>query len=446
MKFKNIYLTAMAILTLAFASCIQDEPELFSASNNGVYFNYDNEEDFTSNLNFATHIVHPIDSIDIELNIKILGHLTSQERKVRLIGKSIEGYEEAQIDSLPKIITFGAGEYEKTVKVCIRRPINENNTYALSLCLQPISSDIGEGIDGKEAYNVYVSCTYSEPATWKENEVYNFFGEWSKEKHIFLAREMYGDDNYTDYPASTLGMAYDAVLNHLRNYRDELPFDVPYYYCDDLSIYKFTQPDYWTPLHNFYLDDFTVRPYNAGFTFLQIAEAENLTTKTDKAYFEGDEEHIKQLNKRAVEIMQDIYDELYMTENFTSANYITRFYVPFINGADYNLREPYCWSAYAPEGKALLDHYYGTYSKEKFAFMIKTLLDADSPHATLYRMFPISRSWDSNTESYKVVLDRHYKDDTYTSYYTGEEILVSLNQFFREADTENLYNFPIISE
>ncbi len=455
MKFNKAYLIAMAALGMALASCTHDEPDFFSVSDNSVYFSATDETGTASNLNFATHIVHPIDSINIELDVKLLGHLADYERRVLLVGEPIEGYEEAIIDSLPKVVTFAPGEYQKRVELCVRRPLDEDSTYALSLRLQPISDDIGEGgaegvdADGNVAYNahdVYVSCIYSEPASWKENEVYNFFGEWTKDKHIFLARSIYGNDNYTDYTALELGGGYDSVLDFLRVHRDSLSYDVPYYFCEDITMFKFSQPDYWTELHDLYLDNFTTRPYHAGYTFLQIAQAEGLTTKTDKAYFEGDEARMQQLNSRAVEIMQDVYDKLYMTENFTTTNYATRFYVPFVEGIDYNLREPYCWSAYAPEGKALLDSYYGTYSKEKFTFMIKTLLEADSPFATLYYLFPISRTWDSKTESYKVNFDRHYKDDTYTSYYTGEEILTTLNALFREADTENIYNFPIITE
>ncbi len=455
MKLNRIYIIVMAMLGMALASCTHDEPDFFNVSDNSVYFCTTDETGTTSNLNFATHIVHPIDSIHIELNVKLLGHLTDDERQVLLVSEPIEGYGEAQIDSLPQVIAFGSGEYLKTVKLCVHRPLDEDSTYALSLRLQPISSDIGEGgaegidADGNLAYNahdVYISCMYSEPEFWKENEVYNFFGEWTKDKHILLARSVYGDDNYTNYTAFELGSGYNSVLEFMRTHRDSLNYDIPYYFCEDLTMFQFSQPDYWTELHDFYLDNFTTRPFNAGLTFLQIAKAEGLTTKTDKDYFEGDETRMRQLNKRAVEIMQDVYDGFYMTENFMTTIYNTRFYVPFVKGVDYDLREPYCWSAYAPEGKALLETYYGTYSKEKFAFMINTLLDADSPFATLYCMFPISRTWDSKTESYKVNLDSHYKDDSYTSFYKGEEILTTLNALFREADTENIYNFPIISE
>ncbi len=451
MNFNKTYLIVLATLVLALLSCTHDEPDLFEASDNGVYFNYDDEADFTSNLNFATHIVNPIDFIDIELNVKLLGHLADHERQVHLVGEAVEGYEKADIDDLPKTIVFAAGEYEKTIKIRVRRPANEDNTYATALRLQPISGDIGEGLEGKDVYNVYTSCIYSEPENWKENEVYNFYGEWTKDKHIFLARGIYGDDNYAEYTFEQLlnGNKYNYALDSLRRVRDIVNFDILYYYCDAdplITTRLFAKPDYWTEQHDQYLDNFTSRPYSAGLTFLQIAETEGLTTKTDKAYFEGDEEHIKQLNKRAVEIMQDVYDELYMIENFSTANYATRYYVPFINGLDYNLREPYCWSDNAPEGKAVLETYYGTYSREKFAFMINTLLDADSPHATLYRMFPISRTWDDKTESYKVNYDRHYKNESMTSYFTGHEILLSLNQLFREADTENKYDFPIITE
>ncbi len=443
---KTFFVTIGLMLGIAFSSCTHDEPTLFDTSSNGVYFDYKDEESLTLRLNFATRIVNPVNTIDTVLKVKLLGHLTGHERQVLLVGEAIGSYEKASIDQLPRVVTFKAGEYEKTVSIIINRPANENETYALSLRLQPISGDIGAGIEGKEAYNIYVNCAYSEPEVWKENEVYDFFGEWTKDKHIFLARDIYGNDNYVNYTADLLGGGYNAALEYLRNNRDNLNYDIPYYYSDAISIFKFTQPDYWTPLHDSYLDNFTTRPYNAGFTFLQIAEAEGLTTKTDKTYFEGDEAHLRQLNRRAVEIMQDAYDELYKTDNFTSTNYATRFYVPFIKGIDYNLREPYCWSAYAPEGKALLDTYYGAYSKEKFAFMVETLLNADSPHATLARMFPISRTWNSKTESYQVNMDRHYKNSTQTSYYTGKEILIDLNRIFREADTENKYHFPLISE
>ncbi len=437
----------LALLVFALPSCTYDEPELFEASNNGVYFNYDEEAAFTSNLNFATHIVDPIDSIEVELNIKLLGHLADHERQVLLVGDTIEGYEKANIDSLPKTIAFAAGEYEKTIKICVRRPANEDNTYATALRLQPISSDIGEGLEGKDVYNVYTSCIYSEPERWKENEIYNFYGEWTKDKHIFLARTVYGWDYYYEETSIyQLGTKYNSTLAYMRNNRDSLTYDAPYYYCDDLSPFTFEQPDYWTPLHDYYLDDFSSRPNHAGYTFIQIAQVEGLTTKTDKAYFEGDEEHLMQLNKRAVEIMQDVYDDLYKKENNSAATYYARFYVPFIHGAEYSLREPYCWSGYAPEGKALLDTYYGAYSKEKFAFMINTLLEADSPYAKLYYMFPISRTWDDKTESYMVKIDNFDRNEYTASFYKGKDILVSLNQLFREADVDNKYDFPIITE
>ncbi len=445
MIFNKAYLIAVFTFVVAISSCTHEEPELFDFSNNGIYFDYDDKEEFTSNLNFATHIVNPIEYIKLDLKVKLLGSIANHERQVLLVGKAIEGYEEAKTSTLPETITFAAGEYEKTVKVCVYRPENEEKTYALSLRFSPISSDIGTGIEGKELYNIYTSCTYSEPQTWKENEVYNFFGEWTKEKHIFLARDIYSNDNYVDYTADQLGGGYNSALDYLRNNREDLNYDIPYYYNESLSIFKFSQPDYWTELHDLYLDNFTSRPYQAGFTFLQIAEAEGLTTKTDKAYFKGDEAHLQQLNKRAVEIMQDVYDEFYMKEIYSTI-YSTKFQVPLFEDFDYNLREPYCWSTYAPEGKALLDTYYGTYSKEKFAFMINTLLKTNSPHANLAHMFPISRTWDSKTNNYKVNLDRHPKDNTNNSYYSGKEILTTLNRIFREADTENLYNFPLISE
>ncbi len=448
MKLNKAYLILTALFVFALSSCTYDEPDLFEASNNGVYFNYDDEVAFTSNLNFATHIVKPIESIDIELKIKLLGHLSDQERQVLLVGETIEGYEKANIDDLPKTIVFAAGEYEKTITICVRRPTNEDNTYATALRLQPVSSDIGEGVEGKDVYNVYTSCVYSEPKNWKENEIYNFYGEWTRDKHVFLARTVYGkDDYYEEASIYQLGIKYNSTLTYMRNNRDNLTYDAPYYYCDDLSPFTFEQPDYWTSLHDYYLDDFTNRPNHAGHTFMQIAQAEGLTTKTDKAYFEGDEEHLKQLNKRAVEIMQDVYDELYKKENNSTSNYYNRFYVPFIPEVEYNnLREPYCWSEYAPEGKALLDTYYGAYSQEKFAFMIETLLSASSPFAKLYYMFPISRTWDGKTESYKVKVDNFDKNEYTSVAYKGKDILVSLNQLFRDADAENEYNFPIITE
>ncbi len=446
MKLNRIYLIAGVVLTLAATSCSHDEPTLFNPSDNGIYFNYDEEEDFTTDLNFATHIVNPIDEVKLTVGVQLLGYISQSERQVMLIGDTVGTYAMATVDSLPRIITFNPGEYQKTATITVHRPADEENTYAIALRLKPISEDIGEGLEGKDTYRIFASCKYTEPETWKEGEAQNFFGTWTKEKHILLARDFYQDDNYVTYSAGDLGKAYDSVLRYMREHRDSIGMEVPYYYCDELSPYKFSQPDYWTEQHDLYLDNFTERPYNAGFTFIQIAMEEGLTTKTDKTYFEGDENRLKEINSRAVEIMQSVYDGLYM-KGMASTNFHTVFQVPLQKGINYKLSEPYCWSEYAPEGKALLDSYYGEYSPEKLQFMVQTIIESEYDNDTYQYLFPISRQWDEKTESYKVRdNDRLYTDETYTTYQTGKQILTELNRLFREADTDNTYNFPYITE
>ncbi len=448
MKLRKAYILITAALVLSLTACQKEEPDLFDPSNNGVYFDYEDENAFKADINFATSIVRPIDSINIDIKVKLLGYLADRERVVRLVGDSVAGQGMARIDSLPKTITFAPNEFEKVVSIMVRRPAFEDSTFATVLRLEPVSSDLGDGLEGKKTFTVLSSCTYSAPADWKDYDAYDLYGEWTKEKHIFLAAEVYQKDFYYQQTIFELGMGYDPVLAFLRDHRDSVNFDVPYYYTEDLSAFKFSRPDYWDTTLDTLVANFsstTASEYTAGLTFIQIAQAAGLTTKTDSAWFAGGEERAKEINEFAVSLMQDVYDQFYLNTRSTMS-YAYYYNVPLSPYVVYELRQPLCWSKNAPEGNALLLPYYGEYTPEKFSFMLKTLLASNSPHKSLINLFPISRQWNDETEVYDAIYDNVYKDNSYTSMYEGKDILKELNTLFRQADTENKFNFPTLAE
>ncbi len=437
MKFKHVYIAALSALGLTLTACQYDEPDFFDAKNNGIYFNYDSPESFKADLNFATHIVKPVDTIGLTLKVKLLGHLSDKERKVKLVGDSIPNYLVAQFDTLPKIITFAPNEYEKDVKIVALRPATEDEHYAAALRFEPISSDIGEGIEGKDVFNVFVSFEYLKPDNWDNSDVKLWYGEWTKEKHIFLAKNYFDNDNYANWESYDLYPAHKYVVDSVRK-TPELDFEIPYYYDAFFTNTPYFRPEYWTADHDKYIFNFNSLTQKGAqsYSFVQLAYAEGLTTKTEEEYFTGDIERLKEINVRAVELMQDIYDQ-FLLDQRNPDSYKIMYETQFHKDIDYRLRQPLCWSDKVPDANALISKYYGEYSEKKFKFMINTLLDAVPDETALYNIFPIQREYNEKADVYHVKL---YNFESFN----GEEMVKRYNELFRAADTENIYNFPLI--
>ncbi len=438
---------AIAALGLSFAACQQEEPDLFDASNNGVYFDDKNNQDLMVDLNFATRIIKPIDTLAFDVEISLLGHLSGTERRVKIVGDSIPGKLVPVFDTLPKEVVFAPFEYTKTVTLKAARPHLEDVLYGTTLRIVPINSDLGDGIEGKEKFTVYVSTIYQKPELWDDSSISIFYGEWTKEKHIYLAK-CYGEDYFYDTEVvkeADMIYVYPHVLADLRAY-DSINVEVPYHYDDEPSYNQV--PDYWTELHNEYIADYEANPWYAGKTFVQIAESAGLTTKTDSLWFTGDEARMQEINQYGVELMQDVYDQLFSTirgggSYFSTANYHMFYDVPLKQGISYNLRQPNCWSDDGPYAKAckpLIEKYYGPYSKEKLDFMVNTLLELKPDYAKFYLMFPVSCTYIQESDEFVPRYDQDHETGT------GEEIMLELNEIFRSADLENTFNFPTITE
>ncbi len=449
MKFNKIFLVAAFALGFSLTACQEDEPELFDASNNGLYFDYETPEQMVVNLNFATQIIKPIDTLSFDVKIKLLGHLSGAERRVRIEGSSMSGYPEPVFDMLPKEVTIAPYDSVKTVTFKVARPELEDVVYAQTLRIVPLSEDLGGGIEGKEEFKVYVSTIYQKPEIWDESPISTYYGGWTKQKHVYLAKQ-YDKDDYYMLEENKFCYGYPYILADLRDH-DTIDVEVPYYYDDDPEYEQV--PDFWTELHNEYIADFNANPWSAGRTFVQIAESVGLTTKTDSLWFTAEEglqeERMKEINKYGVEYMQDVYDKFFSTMRdggsyFSTANYAGIYEVPIKKGIPYKFRQPNCWSddgAYAKACKPLVEKYYGAYSDAKFYFMINTLLDLDPSRAKLYLIFPVSCTYIQEEDRFAPRYDHDHG-----SLGTGEEIMLEYNEIFRNADTENVFHFRIVAE
>lgn len=439
------------LLGAALASCEHQEPFLFDAQNNGIYFN-ESTNNFQKSINFAEQVLNEnCTDTTILVNISILGHLSDVDRTFTIRMDTVEGITPPNV-VLPKETIIPAGEHEIKFPVTIMRPEVMDSTYAFSLYLDqdPETSDFGSGVERHNQLTVYVTESYQQPAIWQYNTKY--LGDWSVEKQIFLCR-VAGNANLenalntqTTTPKNLSVMAVDSIRNFYATHPGgTLPYNMPFYYkasaYDDLVPYK--MPSYWGTEQSQWVGN-----YNA-YIFASICDREQINTANEEEKWNNiSQAQGLNYNKYAVETMLAVYNKASGDKPETPVT--ERFGIPIIEGASYSFQNclPSIWN----KAKELLEPYYGSYSnpmlpngRKKYTFMLNTLYQAKKdkdPNFCLYLMFPIVQKTQNGETSY-VLSDEAFKG---TEYATATEALRDFNRIFREADVNNEYGFPEIED
>lgn len=439
------------LLGAAFTSCEHQEPFLFDAQYNGIYFDEVNSG-FQKSINFAEQVLneHCTDTT-ISVNISILGHLSDADRKFTIRMDTLEGIALPKV-KFPEATVIPAGAHEIEFPITIMRPEIMDSTFAFNLYLDqdPDSSDFGSGVERHNQFTVYVTESYQQPVSWQYNSAY--LGDWSVDKQIFLCR-VAGNANLesalntqTTTPKNLSLMAVDSIRNFYAAHPNEtLPYNMPFYYkasaYDDLVPYE--MPSYWGAEQTQW-----VGPYNA-YIFASICNNDQINTANEKDKWNNiSQTQGMSYNKCAVETMLAVYNNA--SGNKPETPVTERFGVPIIEGVTYSFQNclPSIWN----KAKELLAPYYGNYlnpmvpnGRKKYTFMLNALYQAKKdkdPNFCLYLMFPIVQKTQNGETSY-VLSDEAFKG---TEYATAEEALRDFNRIFREADVNNEYAFPEIED
>lgn len=147
MKKKIHYIIWLFCSMALFAACETSEPDLFERDANGAYFDYQYAADFEKTLNFSEHIVGDPDTVAVTLNVRLLGYLENDARKLSVKAREVEGFALAEVEIGE--VFFAEKEYEKEIEVKVKRPEQEDSIYAVCIYLDG-SGDIGTGIKGKD--------------------------------------------------------------------------------------------------------------------------------------------------------------------------------------------------------------------------------------------------------------------------------------------------------
>lgn len=439
------------LLGAVLASCEHQEPFLFDAQNNGIYF-YEASAGFQRSVNFAEQVLNEnCTDTTIYVNIRVLGHLSDQDRTFNLQMDTIAGMTPPQV-VFPEETVVPAGAHEIEFPITIMRPEKMDSTYAFSLYLNQDStvSDFGSGIEGHNQFTVYVTESYEKPASWQSG--IKFLGEWSVDKHIFLCR-VTGYANLekalaqqATYLPNLSVMAIDSIRNFYETHPNgTLPYNMPFYYkassYDDRVPYK--TPSYWGTEQSQWVGDYN--PY----IFASICNNSGINTGNEKEMWSNiDQTRGKSYNKCAVETMLAVYNAA--TVNKPEFPVTEQFGIPIIEGVTYSYQN--CIPSLWKNAKTLLEPYYGSYQnpialkgQKKYTFMLNALYQAKKdkdPNFCLYLMFPIIQKTQDG-EKYYMLSDEAFEG---TEYSTAEEALRDFNRIFREADVNNEYGFPEIDE
>lgn len=379
MKKRSHYIAWLMCLALTFTACEKIEPELYDKDANGAYFDYEYESDVNRTLNFCDHIVGAPDTVTVSLKVKLLGYLMDEARTLAVKTKGVEGYELA--DVVIDEVVFANKEYEKDIEVKVIRPAVEDSLYAVCIYLDG-SGDIGTGIKGREEINLFVTESYSKPSVWYSH-VETYLGEWSKEKHIFLAGHKGNNHFYQNLYDENQGMhLFDSILslnvsavNTLL--ASEAVIDVALPILKETDYPAYTVPYFWSTYEE-HLGVFRANKFCRFVTMLGGA-----TTKDIADLFASNEGRLK-MEEVATDFHKDdvfyMLNEYYSCQQagYTVAECKEHFWVAMQSSMNYTMRIPYWWEDPNGLGTAEISRkYFGEYKAEKYQFMLKTMLKED---------------------------------------------------------------------
>lgn len=383
MKRNCLYILLFLLTGSWLASCEKSEPPFYDANSNGAYFDYDKEK-LDTIINFADYILEDPKEITVKIKIKLLGYVEDFDRTLVLKAIAMENYPQAQV-TCPEVV-FKAGEYKKEIEIKVGRPETQDTRYGMTLCVDEERSDIGIGAEGFENFNVYVEDSYQTPAGWEYNAGM-FFGEFSAEKHIFIVKvtkdEDYAYNNnpwgvYPDYQLAVI----DSIREHNQAHPNE-PLNIAIPFISGGPEYP--KPYYWTEKHDKYLGTYS------SSSFISLCNSIGADTSNEKELFNGEEENLKGLHKKAIVAMMESFNNYFnwgmSFDNFRNEQ------IPMLKDMDYDVVTPIWWTACSN----MVTPYYGDYSEAKYKFMIKTLLNAKGDKFFLPEMFPIYQDWNSDT-------------------------------------------------
>lgn len=426
-------ITTISLFTLAlslFLACKREQVEVYDPADNGIYFNNGSGKNASQrSINFADLVLGRPKETPIKLRIKTLGTKADTPRKVVLSTKALDELGEAKV-TLPEIV-IDPDTLEKTITVLVHRPEVRDSTFAVVIYVDTEHQDsqFGSTIAGADEYTIFVRESYSKPKGWDGLPGY-YLGSWSAEKHLFFV-DLFKDNNFyksNDYSKFTEWnvQAVDSVrVMQEANLPAEQLIAIPFL-SDNARSYK--KPWYWGTLQDRYLGSFSSE------AFAGLAQALSLDTTNEHTKLKGTEEEMKKLNKLAVRMMMEKYNQFYNDGWRSGASYKSSFLIPYVKGVEYDLVQPRHWSD-VPGGGDLIKKYYGEYSPEKYKFMIEVFLELKGDDFVLNHMFPVQNMWG---------------DVKWDGSIGGEKAIKTYNQLFREKlqnyNGEVDFTFPVIQE
>lgn len=414
------------VMAMALLSCNENEVPFYSANSDGIYFNYENDVEFQKSVNFADYLTVDSAYLTIEISMKTLGYLADQDRHVTLKAEPVEEYELAELE-IPDIIV-PAGATEINAQIRVMRPQTLQKMYAAKLRIDGTSTEtqIGEGVEEKAGYTIYVQESYAKPNGWENCMPY--FGEWNVEKHRFLGRVTQDNTYYTQSDLTPYNIAaVDSVRRYHREHPDEPinpNLDIPFIDCTRFYFpqpdYPYSRPDYWTNIHNEYLGSYH------SYTFSNLGYLNGLNTVNEYEFYTPTEENMKEVNRIAVNTMSSFYNSYFRT-GMSPDSFRDQYFVPILNELldSYELVPPTCWVDFVrpatqvvpldtkddgkddgkgdgkPTDEIYMSDFYGEYSDAKYRFMIKTLLEVHGESSFfLWHMFPVVDFWNEGKLSW----------------------------------------------
>ena len=381
MKKSILYIVWLFALSFVLTACEGRDPDLFDKDANGAYFDYNNANEFEQTLNFSDYIVGNPDTVSVTLKVKLLGYLMDEERTLSVKTKDVEGYEPADV-TIGKV-TFANKEYEKQIEVKVKRPAVEDVMYAVCIYLDG-SGDIGTGIDGKSEINLYVTESYSMPAVWYSH-MDTYLGDWSKEKHIFLANHTGNNKFYAKlFDSNTEMHIFDSIValnvsavNALLANEPAEAIEVELPILKETDYPAYSKPYFWSEYES------VLGMFRAG-KFCRFTTMLGGSNTKDVAALFASEAAKAKMEEEADNFHKD--DVLYMLNEYYKyaltglpiSEYKNLCWVKMNTSANYKVRIPYWWEDPNALGTGdIVKMYFGEYSDDKYKFMLMTMLDED---------------------------------------------------------------------